>query len=44
MSYIQDAKDELSKEIDVEFELLDLYTLLVFTTGIHTTLKNVHDA
>ena len=43
-NYIEEAKDALMREIDVEFELLDLYTLLIFTTGIHTTLKNVHDA
>jgi len=44
MSYIQKAKNTLSKKIDVEDDLLDLYVLLVLTTGIYTKLRDVHDA
>lgn len=34
----------MAKKIDVENDLLDLYTLLVFVTGVHTELEHVHDA
>lgn len=44
MNYIQKIKDILSKKIEVEPDLLDLYSLLVCTTGKETTWKNVHDA
>lgn len=44
MNYIQRARETLSKKIDVESDLLDLYTLLVFTTGSGTELVDVHDA
>lgn len=44
MNYIQAARDLLSRKIDVEDDLLDLYTLLVFVTGVDTELEDVHDA
>jgi hypothetical protein len=44
MNYIQTARGLLSKKIDVEEDLLDLYTLLVFATGADTELAHVHDA
>lgn len=34
----------MSKKIDVESDLLDLYVLLVLTSGIDTGLIDVHDA
>ena len=44
MNYIQRIRMALSNKISVEPQLLDLYTLLVFTTGVATTLEHVHDA
>ena len=44
MNYIEKIKEELAKKIDVENDLLDLYTLLVFVKGKDTTLQNIHDA
>jgi hypothetical protein len=44
MNYIQAARGVLSKKIDVEDDLLDLYTLLVFVTGGDTEFEHVHDA
>jgi hypothetical protein len=44
MNYIQTARGLLSKKIDVEDDLLDLYTLLVFVTGADTELAHVHHA
>ena len=44
MNYIQKAKEELSKKIDVENELLNLYTLLVFSKAGEATLEDIHDA
>jgi hypothetical protein len=44
MSYIEQVRQDLAKRIDVEPELLDLYTLLVFTRGTQTTWEDVHDA
>lgn len=44
MNYIQRVKQELSKRIDVENDLLDLYTLIVFLKGKEATLENIHDA
>ena len=44
MNYIEQIKSKLEKEAKVHGGLLDLYTLLVFTKGEDTTLKNVHDA
>jgi hypothetical protein len=44
MNYIQAARGALSKKIDVGDDLLDLYTLLVFVTGVDTELEHVHDA
>lgn len=43
-NYIQRARNFLSKKIDVEEDLLNLYTLLVLTTGFSTTFENVHEA
>lgn len=44
MNYIQKAKADLAKRIDVEDDLLDLYVLLVFVHGQKTTWEHVHDA
>jgi len=44
MNYIQELQSELSKKIDVEKELLDLYTLLVLVKGPMCTCKDIHDA
>lgn len=44
MNYVDIVKEDLSKRIDVEPQLLDLYTLLVFTRGIFVTWEDVHDA
>lgn len=44
MNYIQKAQKELSSKIDVEKDLLDLYTLLVFTKGDECNLYDIHDA
>ena len=44
MNYIQKIKEELQKYINVEDDLLDLYTLLVLIKGKETTWKDVHDA
>lgn len=44
MNYIQKAKQILSSKIDVENDLLNLYTLLVFTKGLEIEEKDVHDA
>ena len=43
-NYIEQVRADLAKRIDVETELLDLYTLLVFTRGTQTTWEDVHDA
>ena len=44
MNYINEAEKLLSLKIDVETELLDLYTLLVLVKGENTTLEDVHNA
>ncbi len=44
MNYIQKAKKLLATKIDVENDLLDLYTLLLFTKGVNCQLIDVHDA
>ncbi len=44
MNYIEKARSILAEKIDVESDLLDLYTLLVFVKGKHTRLEDVHDA
>ena len=44
MNYIQELQSELSKKIDVEKELLDLYTLLILVKGSACTLEDIHDA
>lgn len=43
-NYVNIVKHLLSKHIEVEDDLLDLYALLVLTTGTSTTWENVHDA
>jgi hypothetical protein len=43
-NYIEAVREDLAKRIDVEENLLDLYTLLVFTRGVHVTWEDVHDA
>lgn len=44
MNYIEKIRSILATKIDVEDDLLDLYTLLVITHGEQCALKNVHDA
>lgn len=44
MNYIQTARAILAQKLDIESDLLDLYTLLVFVKGINTSKKDVHDA
>lgn len=44
MNYIQKVRTNLIARINVEEDLLDLYTLLVFTKGAATTLEDVHNA
>jgi hypothetical protein len=44
MNYIKKIKELLEERIDVEDELLNLYTLLIIVKGKDTTLENVHDA
>lgn len=43
-NYIEAARQRLARKVHVKGELLDLYTLLVFTKGVDCTLKDVHDA
>jgi len=43
-NYIENVRDQLAKRIDVEGDLLDLYTLLTLVKGSETTLQDVHDA
>lgn len=45
MNYIQEIAERLEEKLPgLPEELLDLYVLLVVTTGVNTTLENVHDA
>lgn len=45
MSYVEDAREALRIRLPgIQEDLLDLYTLLVFTRGDETTLEDVHDA
>jgi len=44
MNYIQKVRNRLSLKIDVESELLDLYTLIIFLRGTSVTLEDIHDA
>lgn len=44
MNYIQEVRDLLKTKIDVESDLLDLYTLLVLVRGQNCSLEDVHDA
>jgi len=47
MNYVEKIKNDLDNELkmgDDYKQLLDLYTLLVFTKGNKCTNKNVHDA
>lgn len=44
MNYVKKVRDDLRKEAKVQGQLLDLYTLLVFTVGEDCTLDDVHDA
>jgi len=44
MNYIEKVKKSLGEKIDVENDLLDLYTLIVFLKGETATLKDIHDA
>lgn len=45
VTYIEDVQALLKKELpSLDDSLLDLYILLVLTTGEDTTLEQVHDA
>lgn len=45
MTYVQDAIDAVNAELpDLDPELARLYALLALTTGITTSLEDVHDA
>lgn len=44
MNYIQKVQDILAKKMDVEKDLLDLYTLIVFLKGERATMQDIHDA
>lgn len=44
MNYIQKIKDILSKKIDVDNDLLDLYTPIVLIRGDNAILEDIHDA
>lgn len=44
MNYVQKARNILAIKIDVEPDLLDLYTLLVLVKGSDTSPEDVHDA
>ena len=44
MNYIDEAKAELAKHVQVGKGLMNVYTLLVLVKGEDTTLKDVHDA
>lgn len=45
MNYVEDIIEELHKELPTLLRsLLEMYALLVLTTGVNTTLENVHDA
>jgi hypothetical protein len=44
MNYVVRARAALARKIDVEDDLLDLYTLLVLVSGTRTKLSDVHDA
>ncbi|MEK6819535.1 MAG: hypothetical protein AABY10_06415 [Nanoarchaeota archaeon] len=43
-NYIEKLRSKLSEAIDVEPDLLDLYTLLVCVKGEECSLEDVHDA
>jgi len=43
-NYVQKAREILASKINVEQDLLDLYTLLVLTKGESCLLVDVHDA
>lgn len=43
-NYIENARAILAGKIDVEGDLLDLYTLLALTSGVTTSWGDVHDA
>ena len=45
INYVEDVMQRLSNLLPrCPVELLDLYSLLVLTTGKATTLENIHDA
>lgn len=44
MNYVSAVKLMLAKKIDVDNELLNLYTLIVFIKGSSATLEDIHDA
>ena len=43
-NYIELIREDLKTRIDVEDDLLELYTLLAVTRGWSVTLEEVHDA
>lgn len=45
MNYVQETGNRIQVYLpDIDPVLLSLYTLLVFTKGVNTSLENVHDA
>ena len=44
MNYIEKIKKSLAEKINVENDLLDLYTLIVFLKGKNATLEDIHNA
>lgn len=43
-NYVEQIRSMLGAKINVEADLLDMYTLLFFVKREETTLKDVHDA
>ena len=43
-NYIQQVRSAIAASIEVEDDLLDLYTLVALLKGKETTLKDIHDA
>lgn len=44
LNYVEQSRYKLSRIIDVEPDLLDLYNLLVWVRGENTTWEDVHNA
>lgn len=45
MNYIYNVTEDIISELpDLDYNLAQLYALLALTTGVNTSLENVHDA